>query len=503
MIIQGSPEILHGPRGLNNQFGAFDAADDAVKELYLAVLGREADPGGLQYFTDRFGTSIEPGEAIIFQNMAQAEIQARNAYLAQQMALSAEAAANARAIAAEFERKQNEGKTYFYEPDTGMPIRLISWYNADPLDTAAAAVAAAAAAAAEAAAEAATKKAIADAYAAAQAASKAAEEADARAKADAASMAQQRADEQAFFRRKKAVDLVKAIYLQVLGREGDAAGLNYFADRFGDVIDPDELQIFSDMSKPEIDARNAYLADMAAKSAKDAAEAKAIAEQFAKASADELARQNRIIGPEIFAPDPNVKAAAAAAAAAAAQQAAAAAAEAAYKKAVADAYAAAQAASKAAVEASNLAAKEAADALRARALLAVKALYLQVLGREGDQAGLDYFADRFGDVIDPDELQIFSDMSKPEIDARNAYLADMAKKSKEDAAKAKAIADQFAATAAKAKADAAAAAAKAKADAEEQIVKIDSREIDNFRGSGGISPMLILAAAAAAFFIGG
>ena len=177
--------------------------------------------------------------------------------------------------------------------------------------------------------------------------------------------------------------------------------------------------------------------------------------------------------------------------------------EAANKKTIADAYAAAQAASKAAVEASTLSAKQAADALRVRALVAVKALYLQVLGREGDQAGLDYFADRFGDVIDPDELQIFSDMAQPEIDARNKYLADMASKSKEDAAKAKAIADQFAATAAaaKAKADAAtAAAAKAKADAAAAIGKV----VDTTTGgSGGISPMLILAAAAAAFFIGG
>ena len=126
----------------------------------------------------------------------------------------------------------------------------------------------------------------------------------------------------------------------------------------------------------------------------------------------------------------------------------------------------------------------AADALRARALVVVKALYLQVLGREGDQAGLDYFADRFGDFIDPDELQVFKDMSKPEIDARNAYLADMAKKSKEDAAKAKVIADGFAATAAKAKADA-------------------KTMVSTTTGGGGINPMLILAAAAAAFFIGG
>lgn len=258
MIIQGSPEILQGPRGLNNQFGAFDAADDAVKNLYLAVLGREADPGGLQYFVDRFGTSIEPGEAIIFQQMAAAEIQARNAFLATQ--------ANAQAIAAEFERKQNEGKVYFSQDDTQAEQARI--------------LAAQQAAAAAAAAEAAKKKAVADAYAAAQAAAAAAAAAKTLA-------AKQAADAL----RARALVAVKALYLQVLGREGDQAGLDYFADRFGDVIDPDELQIFKDMSKPEIDARNKYLADMAAKSKEDAAKAKAIADQFAataaKAKADD------------------------------------------------------------------------------------------------------------------------------------------------------------------------------------------------------------------------
>jgi SWI/SNF-related matrix-associated actin-dependent regulator 1 of chromatin subfamily A len=157
-------------------------------------------------------------------------------------------------------------------------------------------------------------------------------------------------------------------------------------------------------------------------------------------------------------------------------------------KAVAEAYAAAQAATLAAAKAKTLADKQAADALRVRALVAVRALYLQVLGREGDTAGLDYFADRFGDVIDPDELQIFKDMSKDEIDARNEYLADMAKKSKEDAAKAKVIADGFAATAAKARAEAAAA---------------NKSVFTTTTGGGGVNPMLILAAAAAAFFIGG
>jgi len=191
--------------------------------------------------------------------------------------------------------------------------------------------------------------------------------------------------------------------------------------------------------------------------------------------------------------------------------------EAARKKVIADAYAAAQAASKAAADAKTLAAKQAADALRVRALVVVKALYLQVLGREGDQAGLDYFADRFGDVIDPDELQVFKDMSKPEIDARNKYLADMAAKSKDDAAKAKAIADQFAATAAKAKADAAAASTKDNpymcAPGEMMVdgvcVGVGAPTKDNpypynpRSTTSTLSPMLILAAAAAAFFFAG
>ena len=151
--------------------------------------------------------------------------------------------------------------------------------------------------------------------------------------------------------------------------------------------------------------------------------------------------------------------------------------------------------------------------LQKGAIAAVQILYFQVLGREGDQAGIDYFADKFGEVVDPDELQIFSDMAKPEIDARNAYLADMAKKSAEDAAKAKAIADNFAKTAEDAK----------------RVSTIDPVEIAKeatgdgcppgyaFDGqtcrptgltpppttSGGINPALILAAAAAAFFIGG
>lgn len=179
-----------------------------------------------------------------------------------------------------------------------------------------------------------------------------------------------------------------------------------------------------------------------------------------------------------------------------------AAAEAVRRKAIADAYAAAQAAAAAAAAAKT----QAALAQRERALVAVRALYLQVLEREGDQAGLDYFADRFGDVIDPDELQIFTDMSQAEIQARDQYLADMA-------ASARGLAELAAAQAA---AEAALAASKAK-----DLEDAKKTAGDNcppgyaFDGetcrptglappaAGGINPALILAAAAAAFFIGG
>jgi hypothetical protein len=175
---------------------------------------------------------------------------------------------------------------------------------------------------------------------------------------------------------------------------------------------------------------------------------------------------------------------------------------------VADAYAAAQAAAKAAAEAAataNVRAQQREEAIRKKAVEAVRALYLQVLGREGDTEGVNYFADKFGEVVDPDELQIFSDMAQPEIDARNAYLADMASKSATDAAQAKAIADNFAATAAKAVED-------AKQAAGDNCPPGYAFDGETCRPtglapppttSGGINPALILAAAAAAFFIGG
>jgi colicin import membrane protein len=229
MIIQGSPDILQGPRGLNNQFGAFAATEDTVVQLYQQILQRTPSASEIAYWSAGWGGTVEASEIKDFQDAAAPERIAADAWRAEQAAIAAAAAQQA------------------------------------------------AAAAQLAAIEAANRKAVADAYAAAQAAAKAA--------AEAAATANVRAQQREEAIRKKAIEAVRALYLQVLGREGDTEGLNYFADKFGEVVDPDELQIFSDMAQPEIDARNKYLAEMATKSADDAAKAKAIADNFAATAA--------------------------------------------------------------------------------------------------------------------------------------------------------------------------------------------------------------------------
>ena len=223
MIIQGSPDILQGPRGLNNQLGAFAGTEDTVVQLYQQILQRTPSASEIAYWSAGWGPTVEASEIKDFQDAAAPEKIAADAWRAQQAAIAAAAAQQA------------------------------------------------AAAAQQAAIEAANRQAVADAYAAAQAAAAAA----AQTKTAAAAAL-----------RERALAAVKALYLQVLGREGDQAGLDYFADKFGEVVDPDELQIFKNMAQPEIDARNAYLAEMAKKSSEDAAKAKAIADNFAKTAED-------------------------------------------------------------------------------------------------------------------------------------------------------------------------------------------------------------------------
>jgi hypothetical protein len=58
---------------------AAPTTNDAIRQMYLSVLGREPDASGLQYFADRFGTDVDASELGIFKGMATQEINANAA----------------------------------------------------------------------------------------------------------------------------------------------------------------------------------------------------------------------------------------------------------------------------------------------------------------------------------------------------------------------------------------------------------------------------------------
>jgi len=58
---------------------AAPTTNNAIRQMYLSVLGREPDASGLQYFADRFGTEVDASELGIFRGMATQEINANAA----------------------------------------------------------------------------------------------------------------------------------------------------------------------------------------------------------------------------------------------------------------------------------------------------------------------------------------------------------------------------------------------------------------------------------------
>ena len=221
------------------ELAAAAPTNTAVRDMYQQVLGRAPDASGLQYFAERFGTSIDPTELGIFQSMAAEEVAAnaaRNAAQqqaaaatagtattnqgnngAQLAALAANAAANAAVNAA-----ANAGAT---TTTTGMSIadayqrvlgrapsasEVTYWQSqfgsdVDPTELSTFSVAAQ----------------------------------PERAAAPTTNNA------------------IRQMYLSVLGREPDASGLQYFADRFGTDVDANELGIFRGMATQEINANAA------------------------------------------------------------------------------------------------------------------------------------------------------------------------------------------------------------------------------------------------------
>ena len=58
---------------------AVPTTNNAVRQMYLSVLGREPDASGLKYFSDRFGTDVDASELGIFKGMSSQELAANAA----------------------------------------------------------------------------------------------------------------------------------------------------------------------------------------------------------------------------------------------------------------------------------------------------------------------------------------------------------------------------------------------------------------------------------------
>ena len=222
------------------ELAAAAPTNTAVRDMYQQVLGRAPDASGLQYFAERFGTSIDPTELGIFQSMAAEEVAANAARdAAAQQAAAQQAAA---ALAAQQQAAATQA-----------PTQAQLQAAAQQAEAARAAATATTT----------TGMSIADAYQ--------------RVLGRAPS-----ASEVTYWQSQFGSDVdptelstfsvaaqperaatpttnnaIRQMYLSVLGREPDASGLQYFADRFGTDVDADELGIFRGMATQEINANAA------------------------------------------------------------------------------------------------------------------------------------------------------------------------------------------------------------------------------------------------------
>jgi hypothetical protein len=222
------------------ELAAAAPTNTAVRDMYQQVLGRAPDASGLQYFAERFGTSIDPTELGIFQSMAAEEVAANAARNAAQQAAAQQQAA---ALAAQQAAVETQAPTQ--------------------AQLQAAAQQAEAARAAATTTTAATGMSIADAYQRVLGRAPSASEIaywTSQFGSDVDPTELSTFSVAAQPERAAAPttnDAIRQMYLSVLGREPDASGLQYFADRFGTDVDASELGIFKGMATQEINANAA------------------------------------------------------------------------------------------------------------------------------------------------------------------------------------------------------------------------------------------------------
>ena len=211
----------------------------AIRDMYQQVLGRAPDASGLQYFADRFGTSVDPTELGIFQSMAAEEV-------------AANAARDAGKVINTVYNKDGSYTQYYGDGSfetLGLPraTGLGTIKEANITTTTAAN----------------PGMSITQAYQQVLGRTPSQQEidywttqfgpdVDAKELSNFSVAAQ---PERAAVPTTNSA--IRQMYLSVLGREPDASGLKYFSDRFGADVDASELGIFKGMSTQEINANAA------------------------------------------------------------------------------------------------------------------------------------------------------------------------------------------------------------------------------------------------------
>jgi len=379
--------------------------NDAVRQMYLTQTGREADPAGLEYFVNRFGSDIDPDELAIFRQMAADEVagqDARNAArtnsgygispetqkLLDQMnaAVAAGQAAVAQAQAGRDASAAFANRSNVLTPEialalsyrastTGVPASELDYYGGP----------AAVSAAAKAAGFTATDEFIQNYEAANNLPSTiAAPAATTVAAPTAAPTAAPAAGNGAT---NAGMSIINA-YQQVLGRTPNAQEIAYWTNQFGPDVDAAELSAFNTAAGPELAARTGTTTGTGTGATTGTTTGTAtpagmsITQAYQQVlgrtpNASEIAYWTSQFGPDVDA-----------------------------------------------AELSNFSvAAQPERAATPTTNAAVQQMYRQVLGREPDAAGLKYFSDRFGADVDASELDIFKGMSTQEIAANAARTA--------------------------------------------------------------------------------
>ena len=217
------------------ELAAAAPTNTAIRDMYQQVLGRAPDASGLQYFSKRFGPTVETGELDIFKNMAAEEVAANAARdAAAQQAAAAEAA---RVLAAQQQAAAAANTTTTTNTAAGTGAATT------------------AAAANEMSIAAAYERVLGRAPSASEIAYWTSQFGSGVDPTELSTFSVAAQPERAAAPTTNSA--IRQMYLSVLGREPDASGLQYFSTRFGPTVETDELDIFKGMATQEINANAA------------------------------------------------------------------------------------------------------------------------------------------------------------------------------------------------------------------------------------------------------